>query len=102
MRLILLCPCSRWASKFLLSMLLIQFSTKITTKALVKGFKNKLFLPISKSFQIGCDGGVRNSEPKFSCLIPFKKDVQNACVEYNIANWFGPLFCKSVLKMAII
>jgi hypothetical protein len=28
--------------------------------------------------------------------------VQNACVEYNIANWFGPLFCKSVLKMAII
>jgi hypothetical protein len=88
--------------QFLLSMLLIQFSTQITTKALVKGFKNKLFLPICKSpFQIGCDG-VRNSEPKFSCLIPFKKDVQNDCVENNIANWFGPLFCKSVLKMAII
>jgi hypothetical protein len=48
-----------------------------TSKAGVKGYKNK-FLPVCKlPAQIGLNEGDTNREPKFSCLGPFK------CVRNN-------------------
>jgi hypothetical protein len=47
---------------------LYSFSRKVS----VQGYKMKFFLPVHKlPIQIGFTG-VRNSEPKFSCLSPFK------------------------------